>query len=34
MKKKYTVTDRFVTKITGWIASLILLGLIVWGEDP
>lgn len=31
MKKKYTVTDRFVTKITGWIASLILLGLIVWG---
>jgi membrane fusion protein (multidrug efflux system) len=31
MKKKYTVTDRIITKITGWIAGLTMLGLAVWG---
>jgi membrane fusion protein (multidrug efflux system) len=31
MKKKYTVTDRIITKITGWIAGLTILGLAVWG---
>lgn len=31
MKKKYTITDRLITKITGWIATFILLGLGIWG---
>jgi membrane fusion protein (multidrug efflux system) len=31
MKKKYTVTDRIITKITGWIAGFTMLGLAVWG---
>ncbi|WP_343538578.1 HlyD family secretion protein [Sphingobacterium thalpophilum] len=31
MKKKYTVTDRLITQITGWIAGLVVLGLTVWG---
>lgn len=33
MKKnrKYTVTDRLITKITSWIAAVITLLLIIWG---
>ncbi|WP_423735609.1 HlyD family secretion protein [Chitinophaga caseinilytica] len=31
MKKKYTVTDRLITRITGWIAGMIVLALAVWG---
>jgi membrane fusion protein (multidrug efflux system) len=31
MKKKYTVTDRLITKITGWIAGIIVIALAVWG---
>lgn len=31
MKKKYTVTDRLITKITGWITTFILIGLGIWG---
>ncbi len=31
MKKKYTVTDRLITKITSWIAGVIVLVLIGWG---
>lgn len=31
MKTKYTVTDRFITKITGWIAGITVLCLCVWG---
>lgn len=31
MKKKYTVTDRIITKITGWIAGITLVVLGVWG---
>lgn len=31
MKKKYTVTDRIITRITGWIAALTVLGLAIWG---
>lgn len=31
MKKKYTVTDRVITRITGWIAGLTMLGLAIWG---
>jgi len=31
MKKKYTVTDRIITKITGWIAVFTILGLAIWG---
>jgi membrane fusion protein (multidrug efflux system) len=31
MKKKYTVTDRIITKVTGWIAVLTMLGLAIWG---
>lgn len=31
MKTKYTVTDRFITKITGWIAGITVLCLSVWG---
>lgn len=31
MKKKYTVTDRLITRITGWIAGIVVVGLAVWG---
>lgn len=31
MKKKYTVTDKLVTTITGWTAALILFALLMWG---
>jgi len=31
MKKKYTVTDQLITKITGWIAGLIVVALTIWG---
>ena len=31
MKTKYTVTDKFITKITGWIAGITVLCLCVWG---
>ncbi|MCJ7935670.1 MAG: HlyD family secretion protein [Chryseobacterium sp.] len=31
MKKKYTPTDRLITKITGWISVLIVAALAVWG---
>lgn len=31
MKKKYTVTDRIITKITGWIAGVIVSALATWG---
>jgi len=31
MKAKYTVTDRFITKITGWVAAATVLGLFAWG---
>src|SRR5690606_29407177 len=31
MKAKYTVTDRIITKITGWIAGIIIFGLFIWG---
>lgn len=33
MKKKnsYTLTDRVITKVTAWIAGVIVLGLSVWG---
>ncbi|MBL3548007.1 HlyD family secretion protein [Chryseobacterium sp. KMC2] len=31
MKKKYTPTDRLITKITGWISVFIVAGLAVWG---
>ncbi|HEY8916302.1 MAG TPA: HlyD family secretion protein [Chitinophaga sp.] len=31
MKKKYTVTDRLITIITGWMAGIIVLALTVWG---
>ena len=31
MKKKYTVTDRLITKITGWIAGIIVIALAIWG---
>lgn len=30
-KRKYTVTDRLITKITSWIAGAILLVLSIWG---
>jgi membrane fusion protein (multidrug efflux system) len=30
-KDKYTSTDLLITRITGWIAGLIALGLAVWG---
>lgn len=33
MKKKYTVTDKLITKITGWIAALIVIALAAWGID-
>lgn len=31
MKKKYTVTDQLITKITGWIAGLIVIAMAIWG---
>lgn len=31
MKRKYTPTDRLITKITGWISVLIVAALAVWG---
>lgn len=31
MKKKYTVTDRLITKITSWIAGVVVLVLLIWG---
>lgn len=31
MKKKYTVTDRIITKITSWIAGITLIVLAIWG---
>lgn len=31
MKKKYTVSDRLVTTITGWIAGITILALAIWG---
>lgn len=30
-KRKYTVTDRLITKITGWIAGAALFVLCIWG---
>ncbi len=31
MKKKYTVTDKLITKVTGWIAGISLICLSIWG---
>lgn len=31
MKKKYTVTDRLITNITGWIAGITVVVMTVWG---
>lgn len=31
MKKKYTVTDRLITKITGWLAGMVVIALSIWG---
>ncbi|MGZ3849265.1 MAG: HlyD family secretion protein [Flavisolibacter sp.] len=31
MKTKYTVTDRIITRITGWMAGLALIALSAWG---
>lgn len=31
MKKKYTITDRLITRITGWMAGIIVLGFTIWG---
>ncbi len=31
MKKKYTVTDRLITRITGWIAGITIVALALWG---
>jgi len=31
MKKKYTITDRLITRITGWIAGLVVIALVIWG---
>lgn len=33
MKKKYTVTDRLITRITGWLAGLVVIALAAWGID-
>lgn len=30
MKTKYTITDRIITKVTGWIAGITILCLAVW----
>lgn len=29
--RKYKVTDKLITRITGWIAGLMLIGLLIWG---
>ena len=31
MKKKYSVTDRLITRITGWMAGAIVIALAIWG---
>lgn len=31
MKRKYTVTDRLITRITGWLAGSIVVLLAIWG---
>ncbi|WP_343703962.1 HlyD family secretion protein [Chitinophaga sp.] len=31
MKKKYAVTDRLITRITGWISGIIVIALAIWG---
>ena len=31
MKKKYTLTDRLITRITGWMAGIIILSFTIWG---
>lgn len=31
MKKKYSVTDRLITRITGWMAGAIVITLAIWG---
>ncbi len=31
MKKKYSVTDRLITRITGWIAVGVVFALAIWG---
>lgn len=31
MKKKYSVTDRLITRITGWIAVAVVFALAIWG---
>lgn len=31
MKKKYTVTDRLITRITGWMSGIIIVALAIWG---
>lgn len=31
MKTKYTVTDRMITQVTGWIAGITVLTLAIWG---
>ena len=30
-KKNYTSTDQLITKVTAWIAGVIVLGLMIWG---
>lgn len=30
MKKKHTVTDRIITRITGWIAGVTIIALAIW----
>lgn len=32
-KKKYTVTDRLITKISGWIAGIAVVALAIWGVE-
>jgi membrane fusion protein (multidrug efflux system) len=31
MKKKYTLTDRLITRITGWMSAVIIIALAIWG---
>ena len=31
MKKKYTLTDRLITRITGWMAGIIVFAFTIWG---
>lgn len=31
MKKKYSLTDRVITKVTGWIAAVTVVALAAWG---